>query len=227
MNRFPLLVIAALVVFGCNVSERPVGIPKEAKYDKSRNVYYLDEPGRQRLYYENGRLYSDCGADDKNLPHGLCRTFARTEDRTVSEGKYEHGAKIGDWVWYFPDGKTYVVQKYGTRPKRPESIWLGEEGNEEGPYKRFYQDGSVEIQGFYKDGQKSEFWQKYFRDGELEYSGYYSKGKKVRTWFYYFPNRSKEAVEVFDNEGNFLSRTLYAPDGREICEVTPKGASCG
>ncbi|EPG72857.1 MORN repeat protein [Leptospira fainei serovar Hurstbridge str. BUT 6] len=227
MNRIYSIAILILITVSCSESTRPEGIPIGAKYDKARNVYYLDEPTRQRLYYENGKLYSDCSIDEAKQFHGFCRTYARSEDRTASEGRYVHGAKVGDWVWYFPDGKIYVKQKFGTLPRRSDSIWLGEEGNEDGPYLRYYSDGTLELQGFYKEGQKSELWQKFFKDGELEYSGYYAKGKKVRTWFYYFPNRTKEAVEVFDNDGNFLSRSLYSPQGKKICEVDSKGASCG
>lgn len=95
----------------------------------------------------------------------------------------------------------------------------GDEGNEEGLFERFYENGQLELKGNYTEGYRDNLWQKYFPDGELEYTGYYKNGKKVKTWFYYYPTHKTEAIEVFDDNGNFISRTNYLPDGTINCEM--------
>lgn len=227
--KFSKFIIFFLCFFAffCESAERPHGLPEGAKYDKNMNAYILNEPGLARIYYDNGKLYFECPLDENKLYHGLCKSYLRSKEGVSSQGKYEHGSKVGDWVWYFADGKPYIKQRFGSQIKDEFAQINGDEGNEEGPYERYYPEGTLEVKGNYKNGQKSDFWQKYFKDGELEYSGYYSKGKKIRTWFYYFPNRQTESVEVFDENGNFLSRTIFSPAGKVLCEVQKKESHCG
>ncbi|PJZ71249.1 hypothetical protein CH373_01700 [Leptospira perolatii] len=222
MFRIHTSILIGLInlILYCNSEVRPTGIPANAKHDKKRNVYVLEEAGRQKIYYENGKLYSDCPIDQTKQYHGVCKTFARTEDSVASEGEYNHGAKLGKWKWFFPDGKPYILQSYGPGPIRPESAWLGEEGNEEGTFERYYHSGALELKGFYREGRKSDFWQKYFPNGELEFSGTYLNGNKVRSWFYYFPNGKTESIEVYTENGKLLSRVLYLPTGAKLCETT-------
>lgn len=227
MKKILLIIFLYSILFSCDKSDRPSGLPESAKYDKNMNAYVSEEASVSKIYYENGKLYSECPLDEAKVYHGLCKTYLRSEDGLASQGKYEHGQKVGEWIWYFPNGKVYIRQKFGTGERDPSAVFNGDEGNEEGSYERYYSDGTLEIKGNYKSGLKSDFWQKFFKDGELEYSGYYSKGNKIRTWFYYFPNRETESVEVFDEQGKFLSRTVYSPNGKKLCETDSSGAHCG
>lgn len=225
-RNFPVFILFLLFGF-CESAERPEGLPKNAVYDKHMNAYVLNENSVSKIYYENGKLYSECSLDSNGVYHGNCKTYLRLENGIASEGKYEHGQKVGDWVWYFPNGKVYIRQKFGSGPKDPVAVFNGDEGNEEGSYERYYSDGTLELKGNYKKGLRSDLWQKFFKDGELESSGYYAKGVKIRTWFYYFPNHETESVEVFDEKGKFLLRTIYSPAGKVICEVDSAGSHCG
>ncbi|TGK01456.1 hypothetical protein EHQ53_07805 [Leptospira langatensis] len=227
MKFFLVSLFSFLFFFSCEPADRPAGLPANAKHDRNMNAYVLTENGISKIYYDNGKLFFECPVDEAKLYHGFCKSYLRTEEGVSAQGNYEHGSRVGEWTWFFPDGKVYIKQKFGTGPKDLAAQFNGDEGNEDGPYERYYPEGNLEVKGHYKSGFKSDFWQKFFKDGELEYSGYYSKGKKIRTWFYYFPNRQTESVEVFDDSGKFLSRTIFAPDGKKLCEVEEQKSHCG
>lgn len=47
----------------------------------------------------------------------------------------------------------------------------------------YYEDGSIESQGFFKNKKLEGKWTKYDRSGNKMVVGYYKDGKKVGTWF--------------------------------------------
>ncbi|RHX96226.1 hypothetical protein DLM76_04540 [Leptospira yasudae] len=212
--------ICALSLFVSCVKEPiPANIPAGAKFQKEFNAYVLTEPGRRRIYYDNGKIYQDCSINELGLENGLCRFYSKYEDRILAKGNFENGVRRGEWTWNFDNGNLYIRQNYGKGQRKPEVMMSGDEGNEDGLYERFYENGQVELKGSYTEGYRNNLWQKYFPDGELEYTGYYKNGRKVRTWFYYYPTHKTEAIEVFDDNGGFLSRTTYLPDGTINCEI--------
>lgn len=219
---FPILLVLLFSV-GCVKEPRPANIPEGAKFDKNFNSYVLTETGRRRIYYDNGNIYQDCTINELGLDHGLCRIYSKYDGRVLAEGKLDNSVRRGTWVWRFDDGKVYIRQNYGNGPRKPEVMMSGDEGNEDGQYERFYQNGQVELKGKYSEGYRNDLWQRYFPDGELEYTGYYKMGRKIRSWFYYYPTHKTEAIEVYDDNGGFISRTTYLPDGTQNCEIK-KGA---
>ncbi|EQA73676.1 toxin-antitoxin system YwqK family antitoxin [Leptospira noguchii] len=210
----------AIVSFLYCIKESISGnIPAGAKFQKEFNAYVLTESGRRRVYYDNGKIYQDCSINELGLENGLCKIYSKHEDRILAKGNYENGVRIGEWIWNFDNGNLYIRQNFGKSSRKPEVMMNGDEGNEEGLFERFYENGQLELKGNYTEGYRDNLWQKYFLDGELEYTGYYKNGKKVKTWFYYYPTHKTEAIEVFDDNGNFISRTTYLPNGTINCEI--------
>ncbi len=214
------LFLSVLFVLGsCAKEPIPANIPAGAKFEKQYNAYVFTEPGRRRIYYDNGKIYQDCEINDLGLENGICKFYSKYDDRLLSIGRFENSVRRGEWIWNFDNGNLYIRQNFGKGERKPEVFMSGAEGNEEGSYERFYVNGQVELKGTYSEGYKSNLWQKFFPDGELEYTGYYKNGKKIRTWFYYYPTHKTEAIEVFDENGGFLSRTTFLPDGTKNCEM--------
>ncbi|PJZ54500.1 hypothetical protein CH380_05400 [Leptospira adleri] len=203
----------------CAKEPIPANIPAGAKFEKQFNAYVFTEPGRRRIYYDNGKIYQDCQINEMGFDNGICKFYSKYDDRLLSTGRFENAVRRGEWIWNFDNGNLYIRQNFGKGERKPEVIMSGAEGNEEGLYERFYVNGQVELRGTYSDGYKNNLWQKFFPDGELEYTGYYKNGQKIRTWFYYYPNHKTEAIEVFDENGGFISRTTYLPDGAKNCEM--------
>ncbi|EKO32808.1 toxin-antitoxin system YwqK family antitoxin [Leptospira santarosai] len=205
--------------FSCVKESIPTNVPAGAKFQKESNTYVFFESGRRRVYYDNGKIYQDCPINELGQENGLCKFYSKYEDRVLAQGTFENGVRRGEWIWNFDSGNIYIRQNFGKSSRKPEVMMNGDEGNEEGLYERFYENGQVELKGNYTEGYRNGLWQKYFQDGELEYTGYYKNGLKVRTWFYYYPTHKTEAIEVFDDNGGFTSRTTYFPDGTINCEI--------
>jgi antitoxin component YwqK of YwqJK toxin-antitoxin module len=191
-------------------SSYPQGVPSDAKFDRHLSLYSLSKNGRERLWTQDGVLYSDCEiVTGKN---GKCKTYF-SDGTTSSEGNTVNGDKDGLWTWYFPDGKTYVHQYHDHSKKR--IYWMSTQkiGNEHGEYKRYYSSGSLELEGSYDGGYKQGLWRKYYPEGSLEFMGSYQKDKKVGQWFYYHPNSKLYAIEEYSDHSTLRRRELYYDDG--------------
>ena len=58
-------------------------------------------------------------------------------------------------------------------------------GNREGSWVRYFDDGQLESKGNYKNGKKEGSWVWYFENGQLFYKGDYKNGSREGSWVYY------------------------------------------
>ena len=213
INQFST-VLLFLFLYSCgNIysgSSYPRGVPPEAKFDRHISLYSFSKDGRERLWTQDGILYSDC--EIKDGKNGKCKTYF-SDGSISSEGNTVNGDKDGLWVWYFPDGKTYVHQYHDHSKKRVYWMSTHKIGNEHGEYKRYYSSGSIELEGSYDSGYKQGLWKKYYLDGSLEFMGYYQKDKKIGQWLYYHPNSKPYSIEEYSNNSVLIERKLYYKDG--------------
>lgn len=219
---FPIVffLVPVLVLIGCKVEKsRPATVPKNAAYEKKRNLYTQIENGIRRTWIETGELYSECQLDEQGREHGECKNYFPKTGKVVAEGKNIHGERDGVWHWYFPDGKIYYKLTLAHDKKRPVWIETNLLGNEHGPYERFYEDGKLDERGSYDGGYRTGSWEKFYRSGRLEYKGNYKKDKKTEDWKYYYSDGTLEVEEKFDSEGILIYRKTYFPDGKLNCEV--------
>ncbi len=62
----------------------------------------------------------------------------------------------------------------------------------------YYEDGSVQMQGFFKNKKLTGKWTMFDVKGNKIQTGYYKDGKKVNTWFVWNKNSLKE-ISYNDN----------------------------
>ena len=58
-------------------------------------------------------------------------------------------------------------------------------GNREGSWVRYFDDGQLESKGNYKNGKKEGSWVWYYHSGQLSYKGDYKNGKEEGSWVSY------------------------------------------
>ncbi|MEM7179419.1 MAG: hypothetical protein AAF518_00785 [Spirochaetota bacterium] len=201
-------------------------IPKEAVFEKRKNLYTLDANGYRQQWLPNGTLVAKCEFKNGKL-NGLCQTFT-PEKQLASQGNYVNGFKDGVWKWFFPDGKLYTKQNHSHKKRRlykqaPEQAQIG---NENGFFFRYYPDGKLEVEGFYAAGYKDGYWKKYYRDGTTSYKGSYKSEQKIGLWQYYYPDGRLEIKEIYTQKHRLKQRTLYDPESNIICQLTEKENSC-
>ncbi len=227
-----ILVFGLLCLFSfCNPEhqmKRPNGVPKEANFDRKKNIYTLNKDQHLYTWYESGKLYADCQTNSIGILHGECTYYFETSDRILSKGNFVNTLKDGLWYWYFPNGNIYYKQNFN-HAKRRTDFWVETNllGNEHGSYERYYEDGKLEERGDYDTGYKSGYWEKYHKNGKLEYTGSYLRDQKIGNWKYYYADGKMEAEENFGTKSEFLNRVTYFPDGGLNCKnFTGKPLEC-
>lgn len=220
----PILLISLLCLFlsFCNAESQmkiPIGIPKEAKFDRKKNIFTLVKDQHEYTWYESGQLYADCELNSIGIRNGECKYYFESNGKLLSKGNFVNALKDGLWYWYFPNGNIYYKQ-YFNHAKRRTDFWMETNllGNEHGPYERYYDNGNLEERGEYDTGYKSGKWEKFYRSGQIEYTGSYLVDKKIGFWKFYYPNGKLEAEEDFDAKSEFVSRITYFPDGNVNCK---------
>jgi antitoxin component YwqK of YwqJK toxin-antitoxin module len=206
----------------CKLDEqmkRPEGLPKEAKFDRKKNIFYLIKDQHEYVWYESGKLYAECELNALGIHHGECKYYFETNGKILGNGKFVNDLNDGLWYWYFPNGNIYYKQ-YFNHAKRRMDTWIetNKLGNEHGLYERYYETEKLEERGEYDTGYKTGKWEKYYPNGKLEYAGTYLKDKKIGFWKYYYPDGKLEAEEDFNSKAEFLSRVTYFPDGNLNCK---------
>ena len=113
----------------------------------------------------------------------------------MSIGKYDNDEKIGEWKWYYENGKLKTIGNYD------------EEGGEIGEWKRYYKNGQLRVYTLYdSDGYAQGEWKWYYEDGQIWTDGKYYDGAKIGEWKWYYENGKLKRYSQYDSEG-------YAKDG--------------
>ena len=87
----------------------------------------------------------------------------------------------------------------GAKKRLQEDYFVSAENDQilEGPYKRYYPNGKLEMDGVYKDGKRSGPFLEYFPDGKLQ--------RKIS----YMDGMRHGPVEVFDEAGDRIQKAFY------------------
>ncbi len=103
--------------------------------------------------------------------------------------------------------KTYFDEE---KSKLKEVISLSKtDSTLQGPYRSFFENGSLAISGYYTHNQTDSTWIYYFENGREKAKGSYSLGKQKGKWRYYFENGKLKIEGVFKDDHKHGSWTFY------------------
>ena len=114
----------------------------------------------QNEYYPDGKI--KISAMFRNgIPEGIKREF--NSDGIVEKSYlYKNGILIGEGI-------------------------VKEDGDRDGPWKDYYNDGKLKSEGNYDNGKQTGLWKYYHQNGKIEQTGKFNKqGKPDGTWKWYF-----------------------------------------
>jgi antitoxin component YwqK of YwqJK toxin-antitoxin module len=128
----------------------------------------------EKFYDEKGRVI-ERGGRKNGLKHGTFQTLDSTgniifsrlylNDIMQAEGKYDSlNREIGEWKYYFPNGKVRCVGSYSN-------------GKKNGDWKYYFENGRVEQLGKYDNNFISGKWLWYYSNGIVLREESYRKGK--------------------------------------------------
>ncbi len=154
--------------------------------------------------YKDGILIAEGVLDLKNLQQGHWKEYHETGELRA-EGDYKNGVKIGDWIFYYPNGKTDQKGKYDNRG-RPTGIW-----------KWYYDNGQLLREESYKDGLREGMMTEYDEKGNVITQGEYIEGQKEGPWFFQMNDYREEGAYHADmREGNW--KHTYTTNGKKRFE---------
>ncbi len=216
-----------------------------------------DRQGRWVTFWENGNIHTDGTYRDgrrhgyfKTYDKQENLLTVEKYDNGVLLKDAQEVAEIEMKTDYYPDGRVKVIA--GFRNGKPEGIRREYDRNgkvvaasvfkngiltgegiiddrmeKDGPWKEYYDDGSLRAEGVYTSGKRTGNWKFYYADGSLQQEGAYNKyGNYDGEWKWYFPSgkllrseffingREEGMMQEFDENGNTVVEGLYV-DGLE------------
>ena len=171
-----------------------------------------DEHGLYTAYYENGKTQNTRNYK-KGEYHGSVETFYE-DGHTDDLKNYEEGELHGITYGYYPEGIHFL---------RYEGEYAN--GLENGVFKSYSNQGSLNTEVEYKDGIKNGIFRDYLIDDEIHTSSYhvfgqYNEGKRTGIWEFGRDNITwieqvyyEEDVKVWTQYSDSNIRTFYKPNG--------------
>lgn len=164
--------------------------------------------------YSKGKIIATGRDDGTFMKQGLWKEFYETGE-LKSIGKYINGKKIGDWKYYFSNGKTEQAGVY-IKNGKPDGEWVWyysdgdtlmvqnySEGLLNGRFIEYSDSGTFVAKGQYIDGFEEGYWK--YQLGDIKSEGTYSEGRRYGIWKNYFDNGK------LNFEGSFVDDN---PDGK-------------
>ncbi|MBV7441334.1 toxin-antitoxin system YwqK family antitoxin [Weeksellaceae bacterium TAE3-ERU29] len=148
--------------------------------------------------YENGEIKGNIKSFDENgkliqIIHsetGLTESFDES-GKLWCFGKQKNGKKEGKWT-FLSNGITQKIQNY-------------ENGQLNGEYKSYNDNGKLYCKGNYENGKRVGEWKFYFSNGSLKEIGYYQNDKSIGTWTQY--DKEGKAIFIRHYENGNLMKT--------------------
>jgi len=209
---FFILLLTPLLSFTQSQNQEDASGHKQGKWIKSyRNgsVRYIGQfkdnrpYGQFKYFYESGALQAITDySDDGVIAH--TQTF-HENGAPLAEGKYIRQKKEGKWRYYSDIDSSLVAEEhykkgilhgksinYYPETGKPAEVFEYIDGKKEGPYLKYFPDGSTMTKGNYKNGLLDGNFTLFYPNGSIELKGQYKAGEQVGNWNY------------FDEEGNVI-----------------------
>jgi antitoxin component YwqK of YwqJK toxin-antitoxin module len=150
------------------------------KKQKQEGYFYLDQQDSvYREWFENGKL--------------------------AVQGQYDMNEPIGQWTYYYQDGREKSVEEMRDKVNHVLSFWLPDSLhtqiiiNGTGELTTFYTTGTVKEWYNYTDGLKNGPFEELSIYGYNMLSGFFKNGEKDSTWTYAYYTGDKEKISNYKN----------------------------
>lgn len=175
---------------------------------------------------------------EDTIKDGILRVYYEDEKSLMFKGRLKEGLRKGAWIYYRPNGTVSSIVQYENDTITGPTLYYDEQevkvsqtmfvnGIKDGEHKEFYNDGSVALLGYFKNGKKDSTWTEYlgyqrkgfeknylndqlhgtsiyYYDQEYSYDRVqaienYKYGVKDGEWKYFFYNRQVEKEFIYKN----------------------------
>jgi uncharacterized protein len=173
----------------------------EGIYKKSIQI------GKWVSYFANGTKSAEGNLDEAGNPIDGYTEYDRQGRPIQNISGYKNGKPDGNQIFYFSDGKEaarFVIQEdiykhIDCFKLSGEKIYSADEKEGELNYKYFFPEGTLKIEGKFKDGQKDGIWKSYNVLGKLTSEESWVGGVRNGLQKYYHENGNPELVYACDS----------------------------
>jgi hypothetical protein len=88
------------------------------------------------------------------------------------------------------------------------------DGEKDGPWATYHENGQLAQEGAYKNGKRHGPWVAYHEDGQLDFKGDYKDDKRDGPWVWYYENGHKKTMEIWKNGKTVGPSIRYTEDGK-------------
>jgi antitoxin component YwqK of YwqJK toxin-antitoxin module len=168
--------------------------------------------------------------DDGGLKQGTWEefydeTYAKASEHVIkAKGKYKNSKPVGEWSYFYPDGKIEIEGSYSENGKK-DGLWTWyfpngniliqenyADGNHEGLYTEYDEKKNIIIKGKYVDDNEDGKW--FITNKDFVEEGKFVEGKREGFWKGYYKNQNV-CYECSYNNNNYDGRYIrYSENGR-------------
>jgi len=198
---------------------KPVGLHRT--YNEDGTIAKVD-------VFDSGRVMAEGVLDSLGRQQGDWKEFYETGE-IKSVGKYLNGNKVGEWKYFFADGKPFETGKYDNQGRQQGKwIWYLENGKErrvsnfyngleDGDFIEYTDTGSVITKGQYSEGLKEGIW--FYVLGNYKTIGKYTDDQQDSLWKEFYVDNGNVRFEGNFNQGRPDGKhTWYYEDGKKQVE---------
>jgi len=131
---------------------------------------------RTTTYYEGGKLMAE-GKYVNQQKDSVWNYYLNEESNPlVSSETYRNGVLNGESITYYPDSG------------KPAEILILVDGKKNGKLLKYFPDGQLMTESYYKDGMPDGNFTHYHPDGKVQIQGRYYNGRQAGEWKYFDEN---------------------------------------
>lgn len=142
------------------------------------------------------------------------------QGKLVLEGWYDLGVAIGEWKYFYPNGRSKSVEEITEKTNKIVSFWLNDSlhtqtiSNGNGTLMTYYNSGRLKESFTYVSGLKDgPFVEKNAQDIAMT-QGFFKLGKKDSAWLFQYSNGLKEKECGYKNDSLHGLSTSYFNTGK-------------
>lgn len=193
----------------------PEGIRRE--FDTEGNVV-------RSFTFRNGIMIAEGVIGEDGQRQGFWKEYY-AYGAIKSIGNYLNGLRVGDWEYFYPDGKLEQRGSFNDKGL-PQGKWLWyyssgqllreenyRNGLRDGLLTEYDQMGEIIAQGEFIDNKEEGFWR--IKNGNFTEEGEYAEGERSGTWQHFFADGSLAFVGAFVEGLPNGKHTHYFPNGKK------------
>lgn len=176
----------------------------ETGYVEEIRNYYKDKlHGKVVLFYPNKKPKQE-GYFYLNRPDSIYKEWNELGNLVV-DGNYKYGQEIGEWKYYYQDGRIQSIEQFKDSINYLTSFWMPDSNHTQtikdgsGEMMTFFPNATLKTWYHYKDGLKHGKFEEHSIYGFKTLSGSFANGQKDGEWVFAYYSGKTDKISHYKN----------------------------